>query len=342
MHPKNSNWVAAGLASALPVLFLIGQVSAAETIEIRPHLSYTVAEIRGDVFLYKRDSLYSNGYTRGTYSAKATMARMEFTIPPAVLAGLRTIEFKAGMGNVLPGAIGYTYLWYYPGRDEATLENFTEYRTGFTAKGLTENTTEISRNLLEGTNNAPTSEVLMEKLGLALSTNCQTQPNQWFTFSDPRLIITYEPPPADNAKVVAKLMSGNAASLAGQTDPALVGFDADPDQDGSPNFMEIWRGTAPDKADRPAAPIYGSTPPNAAGETFAFVKLEVSGEGDNYLLVGAHASHDLADWRDISASRVVVNQGGKRYVTFTDTRPATPARSCYFRFVSEPNESKFE
>lgn len=329
------------LLAALPAPLLLSRAAAAETIEIRPNLSYTVAEVRGDKLLHKRDYLYSNGYTTGTYDEKATIARMEFTIPPAVLAGLQTIQFEAGMGNVLPCATGYTYLWYYPGRDEATLDNFTKYRTGFTAKGLTENTTGISRNLLEGTNNAPTSEVLMEKLGLALTTNCHTQHNDWFTFTDPRLVITYEPPPEDNAKVVAKLLSRSAASLAGQTDPALVGFDADPDQDGSPNFMEIWRGTAPDKADRPAAPVYGTTPPNAAGQRFAFVKLEVSGEGDNYLLVDAEASHDLADWRDISASRAVLNQNGKRHVTFTDSRPVAQTGACYFRFISEEDQSKF-
>ena len=60
-----------------------GAVAGAETIVLHPTLTYTVAELNSGVFRYlKPGELYSNGYTPGTYSSKATVARMEFRIPP--------------------------------------------------------------------------------------------------------------------------------------------------------------------------------------------------------------------------------------------------------------------
>ena len=311
--------------------------AGAETIVIRPTITYTVAKLQDGVFKEHYPRLFSNGFTLGTYSSQATVARMEFRIPAGVRLGLQTAEFKARQTGLTDTSTGYTYLWYYTGVDATTTKNVTLQRSGFTARGVGP-AEYVTRELHT---DATGSQILQwEKLGLALSTNAGQTVGE-VAFEDPQLIINYQPPPADNAAVVLKLLTEPSRPFEGQTDPAVVGFDADPDRDGMPNYMELWRGTNPAVADKPAPLEFASFAPGYSGPRYPWVGAEISQEGENYLLVRAEASHDMEHWRDISSSRQLVTINGKLNVRFTDSVPLGEKPATYFRFVAEPEKSKF-
>lgn len=332
----------------IPALVLTAGEAVADTIEIRPLFSYTVSEpSQGTGPLTMVDGLFPDGLLPEVNDNDGTKARMEFRIPPEVLATLKTMEFRVNQEGVLPECSATVFLWYYPGLDAKSPYDVNLSREGFTAKSLGTGTV-LSRNLLEGFNGT-TTVAHREKLGLALDMGVYTGPaDAVFHYSDPRLVITYHGRSANNGEEVTKLLTQTGGPFAGASDPALIGFEADPDHDGVPNFMEIWRGTRPDRADAIAAPTaapaptYGTSPGSNPGELLPWTSIRVSRENDDFLLVGAEASHDLVNWHDISASRKILNSGNYRYVTFTDSVPTAGVPVRYFRFLSLPGASKFE
>jgi hypothetical protein len=95
-------------------------------------------------------------------------------------------------------------------------------------------------------------------------------------------------------------------------------------------------------ADAPAPlQIEGFSPTNIGPQTPS-ITAQISTEGENYLLVKAEASYDMQDWRDISSTRQLLTIGGKANIRFTDTQPFGDKQPIYFRFVSQPGESKFD
>ncbi len=325
-------------SATLGSLFVVaGGTALAETMVIQPSIAYTVKNLQNGVYQTKTPGLFSDGYPY-VDSQGHTEARMEFQIPPEVLAGLTSLEFRAKQTAFTAGDAGYTYLFYYDGISVETTKFLSYARTGFTAKAVQPGDL-FTRNLLEGYSGQP-SPIPREKLGLIFSTNLTVKKK--VVFENAQLVATYDPPPADNEEAVARLLTGAADPFEGETDPALINFDADPDEDGIANVFELWRGTNPEIPDAAAAPILNVLESGVPGQEVPFVQVKVSAEADNNLLIGAQTSHDLKNWRNVSATRTTIASGSTRYAKFTDTVPLGDHAGCYFRFVSEADGAKFE
>ncbi len=318
-------------ASVIPALLLAQAGAEPVTITIQPSVAYTVKNLSGGVYQDKQSRLYSNGYTGTDYRDVESFARMEFQIPPAVLVGLQSMEFRAVQDGLVPSDTGYTYLWYYQGNVGETTKAIPYARDSFTAEAVHDGEF-ISRNLLNS------SALPTEKFGLIISTRLATKKE--VTFEDAQLVVTYEPPPKNNAEAVSLLLAGPGKPFEGETDPAVTGFDADPDHDGMANVFEVWRGTAPDHPYPAPAPFFG-TITSSQGQV-PYIRVLVDKDADDRMLVGAQASHNLVDWRDISATRTTQTSGGLTYAKFTDVIPLAARGTCYFRFVAEPEGKKFE
>lgn len=309
-----------------------------ETVVIRPSLAYTVSNLQGGLYQNKEARLFSNGYSTGSGASSAATARMEFQIPPAVLAGLQTLQFKVRQSGLTASDTGYSYLWFRSGNSPETTKELSYGRSGFTAAGVTSGEF-MTRNLLLGFTGS-TSPLPLEKFGLMITTHLAEKKE--IVFDDPQLVVTYQPPPENNGVAVEDMLTGPLRPFAGITAPEVIGFDADPDGDGIANVFELWRKTLPDRPDAVPTPLYGTLALGGPGTKYPFVRVKVSAEVDDLLHVRAQASHDLQTWRDVSSTRSITPSGTSRFVRFNDTVPLGDRSVCYFRFVAEPAWKKFE
>lgn len=326
-------------ASRLVLLpLLLASMARGETLVIRPSLAYTVRMLQGGAYQQKEARLFSNGYSGGTDENIAANARMEFQIPPAVLAGLQSLDFKVRQSGLTSSDSGYSYLWYRSGNSPETTQQLAYGRSGYSASSVT-SAEFITRSLLPGFSSNPVAWPV-EKFGLMITTRLAQKKE--IVFDDPQLVATYLPIPANNGAAVLQLLTGPLKPFAGMTDPAVVGFDADPDGDGSANVFELWRKTSPDRADTVPAPELGHLALGMTTPNYPFIRVMVSTEADTLLHVRAQASHDLQVWRDVSSTRLMTPSGTSRFVRFNDTEPLGDHSACYFRFVAEPAWKKLE
>ena len=120
----------------------------------------------------------------------------------------------------------------------------------------------------------------------------------------------------------------------GETDPAIIGFDADPDRDGRVNVFELWLGTDPATPDQPAR--LDLQPFAVTEQEHSEMTVEVDSSVDDQLEILVELSFDLNVWRDVSASRTVLqDQNGRRTLRFLDTLPLGPERRGFGRFRAE-------
>jgi hypothetical protein len=326
-------------ASRLLLLSLLLECTAhGETLVIRPSLAYTVSNLQGGVYQNKQARLFSNGYSNGADSNIAAIARMEFQIPPAVLAGLQSLEFKARQSGLTSSDSGYSYLWYRSGNSPETTKELSYGRSGFTAGNVASGEF-MTRNLLPAFSSSPVAWPV-EKFGLMITTHLAQKKEM--VFDDPQLVATYLPIPENNGAAVLQLLTDPLKPFAGMTDPAVVGFDADPDGDGIANVFELWRKTSPDRADMVPALEFGHLVLGVPATRYPFIRVMVSTDADTLLRVRAQASHDLRTWRDVSSTRLMTPSGANRFVRFNDIEPLGAHSGCYFRFVAEAEERKFE
>ena len=142
----------------------------------------------------------------------------------------------------------------------------------------------------------------------------------------------------DNLEVVTHFLTRPGGPFEGETDPAIIGFDADPDKDGRTNVFELWIGSDPATSDAsPAEPLVKVV--DVAGSDFGAVEISVVAELDDVLGIETEASFDLNAWRSATSSRTVLSEvGGRRTLQFTDPS-ALPAsdQKFYLRFAADPD-----
>jgi len=142
----------------------------------------------------------------------------------------------------------------------------------------------------------------------------------------------------DNLETVTHFLTRIGGPFEGETDPAIIGFDADPDRDGRANVFELWFGTDPSTRDvLPEEAILSVV--NVDGADFGAIEIAVAAELDDVLAVDVESSFDLSIWRLATSSRTVLSESeGRRTLRFTDPA-ALPSsdQPFFFRFTAEEN-----
>ena len=145
-----------------------------------------------------------------------------------------------------------------------------------------------------------------------------------------------------NEEIVVALLTSPSGAFPGESDPAIIGFDADPDSDGLSNVFELWRGTNPAIADHPLPALLEPYPgiflPPFRLPQSASVVIEVDPSVDDLLSVNALFSINLGDWRTAAANRIVLSDNGNiRRIRFFDTSAYYLLNRFFVRFESHPS-----
>ena len=137
-----------------------------------------------------------------------------------------------------------------------------------------------------------------------------------------------------NEEITESLLTGAGGPFEGETDPAIIGYDADPDFDGRANIFELWRGTDPSVADLPSPLVLELF--DVSSEERGSVILEVNPIVDNLLLIEPEFFFDLTNWRNATSNRIQISEGGGiRTLRFFDTIPLQPDARFFLHFVAE-------
>ncbi len=148
--------------------------------------------------------------------------------------------------------------------------------------------------------------------------------------------ITVNPPPGSNAAIVNDLLTGAGGPFAGQTDPAVVGFRADPDGDGIPNVFELLLGSDPAVAGVPADLVV--FPLTVGPGKFAALDVTVVKSVDDVLAVTGQLSHGLQTFRNGTRSQLSETATTRR-LRFLDS-VAIPAAKAFGRLAADPGAVK--
>lgn len=137
-----------------------------------------------------------------------------------------------------------------------------------------------------------------------------------------------------NEEITENLLTQVGGPFEGETDPAIIAYDADPDFDGRANIFELWRGTDPSVTDLPSPLIL--EPFNVSTEVRGSVIVEVDPVTDDLLLIQPEFSFDLTNWRTATSNRIQISEGGGiRTLRFFDTLPLQPESRFFLHFVAE-------
>lgn len=149
-----------------------------------------------------------------------------------------------------------------------------------------------------------------------------------------------------NEEIVESLLTSPSGAFPEENDPALIGFDADPDSDGRSNAFELWRGTNPAVADQPSPlllePYQRFTSPPfplipMIGSS-ASVVVEVDPAVDDRLSMDAFFSFDLTQWRIATVNRMVLSDDGSvRRIRFYDSTIGSRPVRFFFQFKFDPD-----
>ena len=138
-----------------------------------------------------------------------------------------------------------------------------------------------------------------------------------------------------NGDVVNELLTGPGGPFENQTDPDVIGFDADSDRDGISNVFELWLGTDPSVRNTPPAiQIVPSVDPDTGGEVAVFEVAVASGV-DDLFSIDAFFTFNLFSFRQGDRS-VVSDDGVTRVIRFTDTSE-NPGGRAFFQFRIDSN-----
>ncbi|MEM0895470.1 MAG: hypothetical protein AAGJ79_01200 [Verrucomicrobiota bacterium] len=149
--------------------------------------------------------------------------------------------------------------------------------------------------------------------------------------------VTVGAPIATNASCVYDLLTQAGGAFPGETDPAIVGFDADPDKDRLSNVFELWLGTDPATSDSPQnlRVIEVGTAPNSMAALEATVDPAV----DNLLEVHGALSFDFTPPFRIGTRNVVTEDSTSRTLQFVDPQTLIDAKA-FGRLLAEPAATK--
>ncbi|MDB4541287.1 polysaccharide lyase family 7 protein [Akkermansiaceae bacterium] len=163
---------------------------------------------------------------------------------------------------------------------------------------------------------------------------CDASANSDDVYFDEVVIFGFVKLPTNQEVVIANLSSHDGA-FPGESDPNIIGFDADPDHDGNMNIFEVWRGSEPSAADQ-AMPLTLENFFISSTNRGSFI-IETDSAMDDALVIEVQASHDLVNWRYITSNRQVLGGfDGSRTLRFYDSI-ALPSDSPFFvRFSSDP------
>jgi hypothetical protein len=135
-----------------------------------------------------------------------------------------------------------------------------------------------------------------------------------------------------NEQRVFELLAGPGGVFEGETDPAIVGATADPDNDGQINAFELWRNTDPSVAN--PSPLGEIKRVQVGQETRLALEVTVNPEVDDALSIDGMLSFDLDAFR--TGTRQVLSEGVEgRRVRFLDATALDGPRG-FGRFEFDP------
>ena len=140
-----------------------------------------------------------------------------------------------------------------------------------------------------------------------------------------------------NASHVTDLLTKVDGPFPGETDPAIIGFNADPDGDKLGNIFELWMGLDPATPD--ANPLLIKVfPREENGSEFITLEVSVSSAMDNLFDITGKLSNELVNFRD-GVRTVVSDDGSTRIIRFCDTF-ASPSGKGFARLIADPNSPR--
>ena len=134
----------------------------------------------------------------------------------------------------------------------------------------------------------------------------------------------------DNAEVVADALTGAGGPFAGQSDPGVIGFGANPDADSWVNALEVLFGFDPGTSNG-GEPIRTRFV-EVEGETYLEALIEVAAVMDDLLTWRVEWSSDLKAWAESGQPHVLVTEtAGVRTVSIRDHQTVGNSRGRYVR-----------
>lgn len=142
--------------------------------------------------------------------------------------------------------------------------------------------------------------------------------------------------PDTNADHVASWLTAPGGAFPNSTDPALIGFNADPDGDGISNAFEMLIGGNPSVPDRSGFAVSVSSD---AGETLLHLDADVDATAADLLDFHAEHSTSLDAWQVVPGPPELISEtGGRRLLRFTAPPLPGPAPRRFLRLKMNPLE----
>lgn len=256
--------------------------------------------------------------------------------------------------NYLPGAITLTDFIYDPDGAPSQPPVFTSFVETLNLDENTPVNTLLTTFVAEDPESAPIEYALNDptapfaidsvngelRVSGPVNYEAQTTYNLIVTASDGvefaqvALTITVNDLIDTNAEIVSDLLTALGGAFPGETDPAIIAYDADPDHDGRINLFELWRGTQPDVPDAATPTLV--TLHTVDGADHGSVTVEVDAATDDQLAIDAEFSTDLVEWDPAGLNRDVLSDlDGRRTLRFYAPDPLTAPYQFFVRFWAE-------
>ena len=127
------------------------------------------------------------------------------------------------------------------------------------------------------------------------------------------------------------------AAFPGSSDPAVIGFNADPNRNGLPNAFDLLFGINP--ATGHGQPVIRLFELEQGGQTHAAFEIEVNSTMSDELFFHVQIASDFQSWQDApNPPAVVLDIGGVRTLRIVDPEPKSAHPRRFFRVRIEPTE----